>query len=125
MKICWSVEFSGCAEDGRDQELDVAVVEACDGVPEVDGDAVGQACGDLQHPLLASGAGKAGVRGGDDGGPVDDGYRLAAAGAAVDGDELAGEVGPLQPGLGDEELSGGCQAAAALGVVAQRGSDAV
>jgi hypothetical protein len=39
----------------------------------------------------------------------------------MDGDEPAGEVGPVQPGLGDEELGGGCQAAAALGMIAQPG----
>ena len=44
--------------DGCDQELDIAVVEAGEGFPEVDGYAVGQACRDLQQPLLAPGAGK-------------------------------------------------------------------
>ena len=59
MNISCSEGFSGRVPDGCDQELDVAVVEAGEGVPEVDGYAVGQACRDLQHPLLASGAGKA------------------------------------------------------------------
>lgn len=31
---------------------------AGDGVPEVDGDAVGEACRDFQHPLLASEQGR-------------------------------------------------------------------
>jgi hypothetical protein len=56
MNICWSRDFVGCAADGRDQELDVVVVQAGEGVLEIDGDAVGDACRDLQHPLLASGA---------------------------------------------------------------------
>jgi hypothetical protein len=38
---------------GHDQEMGAAVVEAGDGVPEVNGDAVGQACRDLQKSLLA------------------------------------------------------------------------
>ena len=59
MNITWSGDFPGCAADGRDQELNVAVVEAGEGVPEIDGDAVGHACRNFQHPLLASGTWKA------------------------------------------------------------------
>jgi hypothetical protein len=62
------------AADGRDKELGAVVVEAGDGVLEVNRDAVGQACRDIQQSLLASGAGKGGAQGGDDGGPVDDCY---------------------------------------------------
>jgi len=98
-------------QDGHDQELNVAVVEAGDGVPEVNGYAVGQACRNLQHPLLASGAGEPRVQGGDHGGPVDDGDWLPAANSGVDGDEPAGEVVPVQPGLGYEKLGGGFEAA--------------
>jgi hypothetical protein len=59
MNISCSEGFSGRVPDGCDQELDVAVVETGEGVPEIDGYAVGQACRDLQQPLLAPGAGKA------------------------------------------------------------------
>src|SRR5215467_5323950 len=101
------INMSGCAADGRYQELKVGVVEAGEGVAEIDRDAVGEACRDLQHPLLASGAGKARAQGGDHSGPVDHGDRLSAADAGVGGDEPAGEVVPMQPGLGDEQLGGG------------------
>jgi hypothetical protein len=37
----------------------------------------------------------------------------------VDGDEPAGEVVAVQPGLGDEELGGGFEAVQALSVGAQ------
>src|SRR6266536_1191299 len=109
--------------DGCDQELDIAVFEAGEGIPEVDGYAVGQACGDLQHPLRDSGAGKARAQRGDRGGPVDDGRRLSDDDSGVDGDEPAGEVVPVQPGLGDEELGGGWEAAEALSVGAQPGGE--
>src|SRR6266699_1811478 len=109
--------------DGCDQELYIAVVDAGEGIPEVDGYAVGQACRDLQHPLLASGTGKARAQRGDRGGPVDDGRRLSAADSGVDGDEPAGEVGPVQPGLGDEQLGGGFETAQALSVGTQPGGE--
>lgn len=35
--------FAGCVPDGGDQEGGVAVVEPCDGVAEVDGDAACEA----------------------------------------------------------------------------------
>src|ERR1035438_7717310 len=73
MNISCSRDFSGCTPDGGDQELDVAVIKAGEGVLEIDGDAVGQACRDLQHPLLAPGAWETRAQGGDHGGPVDDG----------------------------------------------------
>jgi hypothetical protein len=107
--------------DGCDQELNVVIVDTGESVPEIDGYPVGQACRDPQHSLLAAGAGQAGPQGGDRGGPVDGGHRPPASRAAVDVDELAGEVGSVQPGLGDEELGGGFSAAEALGVGAQRG----
>jgi hypothetical protein len=94
-------------KDRGDQPCDVVVIEACEGVLEIDGDAVGQACRDLQHPLLASGASETRAQGCDRSGPVDDGHQLTAADAGMDGDELAGEVIPVQPGLGDEEFGGG------------------
>jgi len=40
--------------------------------------------------------------------------------ATVDADELAGEVGSVKPGLGDEEFGGGFDAVQALSVSAQR-----
>lgn len=95
-------------------------VEAGDGVLEVDGYPVGQACRDPQHSLFASGAGQAGAQGADHGEPVDGGCWLPAVSAAVDADELAGEVGPVQPALGDEEFCGGLGAVQALSVGAQR-----
>jgi hypothetical protein len=39
--------------------------------------------------------------------------------AGVNADELGSEVGPVKPGLGDEELGGGFGAVQALGVSAQ------
>jgi hypothetical protein len=56
MNISCSRDFSGRTPDGGDQELDVAVIKAGEGVLEIDGHAVGEACRDLQHPLLAPGA---------------------------------------------------------------------
>ncbi len=56
--LCELTPARGVA-DRREEEADAGLVEAGEGVPEVDGDAVGEACRDLQHPLLASGAGKA------------------------------------------------------------------
>jgi hypothetical protein len=41
----------------------------------------------------------------------------------VDGDEPAGEVVPVQPGLGDEELGGGFKAALALSMGTQPGGE--
>ena len=49
---------SGGVKDRGDQLCDVVVVEAGEGVLEIDGYAVGQACRDLQQPLLAPGAGE-------------------------------------------------------------------
>jgi hypothetical protein len=106
--------------DGCDQEVDVVVVDASDGVPEVDGYTVGQACRDPQHSLFAAGAGQAGAQCGDRGRPVDGGRWLRAVCAVMDPDELAGEVGPVEPGLGDEEFGGGFVAVQALSVSAQR-----
>jgi len=42
-------------------------------------------------------------------------------GSGVDGDEPAGEVGAVQPGLGDEELRGGLEAAQAFSMGAECG----
>src|SRR5450755_4031679 len=105
--------------NGSEQELNVAVVDPRKGVPEIDGYPAAQAGRDFQHPLLSSGGGHAGAQGGDRGGPVDDGHGLSVAEAGVDGDELAGEVGVAEPGLGDEELGGGLVAVEAPGVSAQ------
>jgi hypothetical protein len=93
-------------EHSCDQELDVAVVETGESVPEIDGYPVSQARCDPQHALLAAGAGQAGSQGGDRGRPVDGGHLWPAGQAVLDADELAGEVGSVQPGLGDEKL--GC-----------------
>ena len=49
--------------------------------------------------------------------------RLSAADSGVDGDEPAGEVVPVQPGLGYEELGGGFEAAQALSVGTQPGGE--
>jgi len=106
---------------GGDQEIEVVLVEAGECLAEVDGYPVSQACRDFQHPLLASGTRKADAQCGDHGGPVDDGHRLSTAGAGVDGDEPAGEVRLVQPGLGDEELGGGFEAVQALSMGAQPG----
>ena len=93
--------------NGSEQELKVAVVDPCKGVPEIDGYPAAHAGRDPQHPLLSSGGGHAGAQGGDRSGPVGDGHGLSVADAGVDGDELAGEVGVVEPGLGDEEFGGG------------------
>ena len=90
----------GCPADGRDQKLDVAVIQPGDRFLEVDGDTVGQARGDLQHSPLAPGASEARAKCADDGGPVDDSECRAAADGVVDGDEPR-ELGPVQPVLGD------------------------
>jgi hypothetical protein len=58
---------------GGDQQVEVALVQAGECLAEIDGDAVGQAGRDLQHPLLAPGARETRAQGGDHGGPVDDG----------------------------------------------------
>src|ERR1700678_930189 len=106
-----------------DQPCDVLVVEAGEGVLEIDGDAVGQAGGDPQHPLLTPGARKTRSQCGDHGGPVDHGDLLPAANAGVDRDEAAGEVVPVEPGLVDEEIGGGFEAVQALSISAQPGSE--
>jgi len=116
-----SLTVSGCVADSCDQELNVVIVDSSDSVPEIDGYPVSQACCDPQHSLLAAGAGQAGPQGSDRGRPVDGGHRRHAGRAAVDADELAGEVGSVQPGLGDDELGGGFEAVEALSVGAQRG----
>jgi hypothetical protein len=107
--------------DGCDQELDVVIVDTGECVPEIDRYPVSQACCDRQHSLLAAGAGQAGPQGSDRGRPVDGGHRRRAVRASVEVDELAGEVGSVQPGLGDEELGGGFEAVKALSVGAQGG----
>ena len=48
---------------------------------------------------------------------------LSDADAGVDGDEPAGEVVPVQPCLGDEELGGGFGAAQALSMGKQSGGE--
>jgi len=109
-------------EHGCDQELDVAVIEAGESVVEIDGYPVSQARCDPQHSLFAPGARQAGSQGGDRGRPVDGGHLLLVGQAATDVDELAGEVGSVQPGSRDEELGCGFWAVEALGMGAQRGS---
>jgi hypothetical protein len=57
-------------QDGPDDERDRVVVEAGEGVLEVDGDAVGQAGGQAQDAVLTAGARQLpGVEGIDRGGP--------------------------------------------------------
>jgi hypothetical protein len=103
-----------------EQELDVVIVDAGDGVPEVDGESIGKARCHPEHPLLPCGTGKvAGVQGSDRGWPVNDGRCWSVNEAASDADVLAGEVGAVQPGLGDEQFGGGLQAVEALGVGAR------
>src|SRR5258708_15579786 len=100
---------------GSDQQLNVVVVDAGESFLEIDGDPVGEAGGEPEHPPLASGAGQiAGVKGGDRGWPVDDGYGLAAWESVVERDELAGEVGSGPPRLGGEPVGAGLQAVKAL-----------
>jgi hypothetical protein len=105
--------------DGSEQELNVLVVNSRKGVPEIDGYPAAHAGRDSQHPLLSSGGGHAGAQGGDRGGPVDDGHGLPVGDAGADSDELAGEVGAAEPGLGDEEFGGGLVAVEAPGVSTQ------
>ncbi len=69
--------------DRGDQEAQVAVVDAGDGVAEADGRLADEAGGGSQHPLLAGRAGQfAGVQGNDGGFPVDRGR----AGTVVTGE---------------------------------------
>ena len=96
--------------DGDEQQADVALVEAGDGVAEIDRDAAGEASGEAQDPPLAAGAGKlACVQGGDRRVPVDGGHLrgpVADAGAALD--EAAGEVVAVQErAVADEQFDGG------------------
>lgn len=110
-------------KDRGDQPCDVLVIETGDGVTEVDGEAVGQAGGDPQHPLLTSGAGKTRSQGGDHGGLVHHGDLLPGADGGVDGDEPAGEVISVEPGLVDEELGGGFEAVKPLGMGPEPGGE--
>jgi len=67
---CWSWVFPGCVQDRGDQLGDVAVVEAGDGVAEVDWYAAGEAGRQLEDASFPAGAGQfAGVQGGDRGVP--------------------------------------------------------
>ena len=103
-------------EDSLDQQSDVAVVDAGDGLAEADGCLVGEAGGQAQHSAFAARAKELGsVQGGDGGFPV----VRRRAGAVVDeaGEVVAGEpgaVGDDQPGSGLERveaISGGASAA--------------
>jgi len=125
MNVCCSMGFPGCPADGGDQKLDVAVVEPGERVAEVGGDAVGEAGGDPEHPLLSSGEGR----------PVS--RALMAAGQSMSA------IGLPLPGLGQtvmnrsakssrssqgwamRKLGCGRQAKAPVGVVEQCGGDAI
>jgi hypothetical protein len=84
-------------QDGFHEELDAAVIDAGEGVAEVDRYAVAQAGCQPEHALFAAGARQVGVQGSDRGSPVDGGQAgaVAAGGAA---DEAASEVGAVQEG---------------------------
>jgi hypothetical protein len=94
-------------QDRGDQSLDVAVIEAGDGVAQVDRDAAGEAGRQLEDTPFPAGAGQlAGMQGGGRGVPVDGGHRGPAAGAVLD--EPGGEVVASQEGaLGDEQGDAG------------------
>jgi hypothetical protein len=83
--------FPGRVKNRGGQPGDAAVVDAGDGVAEIDGNAADEAGRHLEDTPFPSGAGKiAAGQGGGCGVPVDGGHRDAAAGAVFD--EPAGEV---------------------------------
>ncbi len=70
--------------EGADREREVVLVEAGEGVTEIDRQPGGQAGCEAEDPAFPAGAGQdAGVEGGGGGGPVDCGVRSLAAGTAV------------------------------------------
>src|SRR5216683_7882111 len=84
---------------GGDQQIEVALVDAGQGVVETDGDSAGDACGQEEDaPFAAAGGQFAGVEGGDGCFPVGAGQQGdAVADAGAGGDEPAGEVPAAQP----------------------------
>src|SRR6266853_4613737 len=102
--VVWAA--SGGVPDRGDYVLQIGVVEAGEGVLEVDGDAVGEGGGQAQDPVLAAAAGElAAVEGGDGFGPADGGHRGAVGDAGEGGDVLGGEAGPGQPvAVADEQV---------------------
>lgn len=97
------------------------IVEAGEGVAEIDGDSLVQTRRKAQQSLLASGTGKfIGLECGDHCWPVDGRHGSTVDESASGGDESAGEVGPVQPRLGDEQVGGGFEAVDALRLGAQR-----
>ncbi len=82
------------------------IVDAGEGVLEIDGDSAGDARDQAEHSPFASGTGQvASGEGRDRGRPVDDGHPSAVDEPAVEGYELTCEVVPVQPGpVGNEKL---------------------
>ena len=98
------------------------LVEAGQGVTEIDWQPGGQAGCEAEDSAFPAGAGQgAGVEGGGGGGPVDCGVRCLAAGKGVlAGGDVAGEVVAVQEGaVADEQFDGGLVGVDAAGAGAQ------
>src|SRR5712691_8559323 len=97
----------GVADCG-DDEADSVLVESGERVVEVDGDAVGDAGGQPQYPVLAAAAGQEpGLPACDDRLPVDVGHFGDAVGQRGAGADEAGEVAAAQPSGADDQVAGG------------------
>lgn len=107
--------------DRGQEQVGVVLVDAGDGVAEVNRDAVGEAGREQEAPLLASRAGQfSGCQRGGRGVPVDCGHVGVAAGAVED--EAAGEVAAAEErAVRDEEPDAGFERVEAGGAGAQRG----
>jgi hypothetical protein len=96
--------------EGADREREVVLVEAGEGVAEIDRQPCGQAGCEAEDPAFPGGARQgAGVEGGGGGGPVDCGVRSRVAGTVVlaSGD-VPGEVVAVEEGVvADEQFGGG------------------
>jgi hypothetical protein len=106
-----------CPGDGVADQFGVAGVQSGQCVTQIDGDSVGEGCGDAQHAALAAGAGQpALVEAGDRFGPVD-GCDRRAVGRIGDVVHVAEEVITVQPGsVADQELGGRLEVVQAAGV---------
>jgi len=100
----------------------VSPIETARRVPKVDRDALGDARGDAQHPVLTRRAGKApALERFERRSPVDERHRCVAWCPVDDLDELVDEVGPQQPAaMLDQHIDGRFSAKEPLGVALQR-----
>ena len=125
------VTVSGCwwlpcgMADGCDQEFQIPVVQAGNGVTEGDGKAFGDAGGELEDaPFSAAGGYLPVVQGAERGVPVDPGHQGGAVADAGTGVHEAGEVVAVQDAaVADEQLGAGLIGVQAGRVSAQRGDE--